>query len=53
MTTWHAIKAYNEILFEVNADGQNPGKIAKITMNDVATHNAFTPGMVADRKSVV
>ena len=48
MTTWHAIKAYNEILFEVNADGQNPGKIAKITMNDVATHNAFTPGMVAE-----
>jgi len=25
MTTWHAVKAYNEILFETNADGKNPG----------------------------
>lgn len=48
MTTWNAVKNYDEILFEVNADGNNPGKIAKITMNDVATHNAFTPGMVAE-----
>ncbi|WKY79242.1 1,4-dihydroxy-2-naphthoyl-CoA synthase [Leuconostoc lactis] len=48
MTTWHAVKAYNEILFETNADGKNPGQIAKITMNDVSTHNAFTPGMVAE-----
>lgn len=48
MTTWNAVKTYDEILFETNADGQNIGKIAKITMNDVATHNAFTPGMVAE-----
>ena len=48
MTTWHAVKAYNEILFETNADGKNPGQVAKITMNDVSTHNAFTPGMVAE-----
>ena len=48
MTTWHAVKAYNEILFETNADGEHPGQIAKITMNDVTTHNAFTPGMVAE-----
>ena len=46
MTTWKAIKTYDEILFEKNTDGKNPGKIAKITMNDVSTHNAFTPGMV-------
>lgn len=48
MTTWNAVKQYDEILFETNADGENPGKIAQITMNDVATHNAFTPGMVAE-----
>lgn len=48
MTTWNAVKTYDEILFETNADGQNIGKIAKITMNDIATHNAFTPGMVAE-----
>lgn len=48
MTTWHAVKAYNEILFETNADGKSPGQVAKITMNDVSTHNAFTPGMVAE-----
>lgn len=48
MTTWHAVKAYNEILFETNADGKNPGQVAKITMKDVSTHNAFTPGMVAE-----
>ena len=48
MITWHAVKAYNEILFETNADGKNPGQVAKITMNDVSTHNAFTPGMVAE-----
>ena len=48
MTTWHAVKAYNEFLFETNADGKNPGQVAKITMNDVSTHNAFTPGMVAE-----
>lgn len=48
MTNWHAVKAYNEILFETNADGKNPGQVAKITMNDVSTHNAFTPGMVAE-----
>ena len=48
MTTWHAVKAYNEILFETNADGKNPGQVAKITMNDISTHNAFTPGMVAE-----
>lgn len=48
MTTWHAVKTYNEILFETNADGKNPGQVAKITMNDVSTHNAFTPGMVAE-----
>lgn len=48
MTTWHVVKAYNEILFETNADGKNPGQVAKITMNDVSTHNAFTPGMVAE-----
>lgn len=48
MTIWHAVKAYNEILFETNADGKNPGQVAKITMNDVSTHNAFTPGMVAE-----
>lgn len=48
MTTWHAVKAYNEILFETNDDGKNPGQVAKITMNDVSTHNAFTPGMVAE-----
>ena len=48
MTTWHAVKAYNEILFETNADGKNPGQVAKITMNDVSTHNASTPGMVAE-----
>ncbi|MGO1337619.1 MAG: 1,4-dihydroxy-2-naphthoyl-CoA synthase [Leuconostoc fallax] len=45
-TTWTPVKQYHEILFEVNADGVNPGKIAKITMNDPKTHNAFTPGMV-------
>ena len=48
MTTWHAVKAYNEILFETNADGKNPGQVAKITMNDISAHNAFTPGMVAE-----
>lgn len=48
MTTWNAVKTYTEILFETNSDGQNPGKIAKITMNDAATHNAFTPKMVAE-----
>lgn len=48
MTTWNIVKVYKEILFETNADGKNPGKIAKITMNDIATHNAFTPGMVAE-----
>lgn len=48
MTTWSAIKKYDEILFEKNSDGKNPGKIAKITMNDVATHNAFTPRMVSE-----
>lgn len=48
MTTWSAIKKYDEILFEKNSDGKNPGKIAKITMNNVATHNAFTPGMVSE-----
>ena len=48
MTTWNAVKTYDEILFETNADGQNIGKIAKITMNDIATHNAFTPGMVSE-----
>lgn len=48
MTTWSAIKKYDEILFEINKDGKNPGKIAKITMNDMASHNAFTPGMVSE-----
>ncbi|GMA67346.1 hypothetical protein GCM10025884_09730 [Leuconostoc gelidum subsp. gelidum] len=48
MTTWNTVKVYKEILFETNTDGKNPGKIVKITMNDIATHNAFTPGMVSE-----
>jgi naphthoate synthase len=41
---WETIKQYDEILFESTRDG----KVAKITMNDPQTHNAFTPGMVQE-----
>ncbi|WEV54531.1 1,4-dihydroxy-2-naphthoyl-CoA synthase [Leuconostocaceae bacterium ESL0723] len=48
MTTWQSKQSYSEILYEVNQDGQHPGQIAKITMNDPKSHNAFTPKMVAE-----
>ena len=37
---WTAIKEYSEILFE------RSDAVAKVTMNNPARHNAFTPVMM-------